>query len=143
MPHLKLYGKIDLTEKFADGLVVTDFKTGGSKTKSLIEKRDEEGRMGTLLRQLAMYSYLLSGENVTGSKLIFLEEDSKNKNAVYMTRISEEEIELLLRDIRDYDQMLSSGTWITRECLFKPYGSGDPDCPFCKKAEIYKIEKTL
>ncbi|HZX73911.1 MAG TPA: PD-(D/E)XK nuclease family protein, partial [Cyclobacteriaceae bacterium] len=138
MPHLRLYGKIDLTEKVIDGVIVTDFKTGNSKTKNVIEKRDEEGRMSSLLRQLAMYSYLLSGETVTRSKLLFLEEDPKAKNAVYETHISQEEIDLLVRDIREYDQLLANGKWVERPCNFTPYGSGDPDCPFCKKAEIYR-----
>ena len=143
LPHLKMYGKIDLTEKYEDSITVTDFKTGNSKTKGVIEKRDEEGRLTPLLRQLAMYSYLLNGQNVRESKLLFLEEDPKDKNAVYATHIGQEEIDLLVRDITEYDQSLSSGSWIARECQFKPYGAVQGECEFCKKAKIYNIEKTL
>lgn len=142
-PHLKMYGKIDLTEKFEDGIVVTDFKTGGSKTKGVIEKRDEEGRLSPLLRQLAMYSYLLTGQKISHSRLLFLEEDAKDKNAVYDTHITNEEIDLLIRDIREYDEALRGGTWVDRECHFKPYGGEQTECEYCKKAEIYKIEKSL
>jgi DNA helicase-2/ATP-dependent DNA helicase PcrA len=137
LPHLKMYGKIDLTEKVDEKLIVTDFKTGSSKTKNAIEKRDEEGRMSPLLRQLAMYSYLLSGQIVVESKLLFLEEDVKDKNAVYTTHIGPEEIDLLVRDIREYDQSLSDGSWVTRECHFKPYGGEYEECEYCKKAKIY------
>ncbi len=67
-PHLSIYGKIDLIERLAPSeLRVTDFKTGGVRKKSDIEKIDEEGRMSGYLRQLAMYSYLL--ENNSKSKV--------------------------------------------------------------------------
>jgi DNA helicase-2/ATP-dependent DNA helicase PcrA len=138
LPHLKMYGKIDLTEKYDNSITVTDFKTGNSKTKNAIEKRDEEGRLSSLLRQLAMYSYLLTGQDVSQSKLLFLEEDPKDKNAVYTTRIGQEEIDLLIRDIKEYDTALQDGTWTQRPCHFKPYGGEHQECEFCKKAEIYK-----
>src|SRR3989344_6471715 len=61
-PHLLMYGKIDLTERAEDGgITITDFKTGSSKTKSVIEKLDEENRLSSHMRQLAMYSYLVAG----------------------------------------------------------------------------------
>src|SRR5690606_32277584 len=86
-PHLQFYGKIDLTERFPDGtIVVTDFKTGSTKTSGVIEKRDDEGRLSSYIRQLAMYSYLLQGaekgKEVTASRLLFLEADTNDKNAV-------------------------------------------------------------
>jgi len=143
LPHLKMYGKIDLTETVDDGVIVTDFKTGSSKTKGVIEKRDEQGRLSTLLRQLAMYSYLLTGQKVSHSRLLFLEEDAKEKNAVYTTHITQEEIDLLVRDIKEYDEALKSGSWVTRECHFKPYGGDSTECDYCKKAQIYTIEKRL
>ncbi len=136
MPHLKMYGKIDLTEKYDEGIVITDFKTGSSKTKNIIEKRDEDGRQSSLLRQLAMYSYLLSGQNVSHSQLLFLEEDTKNKSAVYRTHIGDEEVDLLVRDIREYDQALSSGTWLARECHFKPYSGEQKECEYCARVRV-------
>ncbi len=138
LPHLKMYGKIDLTENYDDGIVVTDFKTGSGKTKGVIEKRDEEGRLSSLLRQLAMYSYLLTGQKVSNSKLLFLEEDHKDKNAVYSTSIGNEEIDLLVRDIKEYDEALKSGSWVSRECHFKPYGTDSTECEYCAKSKIYK-----
>ena len=145
LPHLKMYGKIDLTENYDDlpageagGIVVTDFKTGSSKTKGVIEKKDEQGRLSSLLRQLAMYSYLLSGQKISHSRLLFLEEDVKDKNAVYDTHITDEEIDLLVRDIKEYDEALKNGTWIKRECHFKPYGTDSAECEYCAKAVIYK-----
>lgn len=137
-PHLKMYGKIDLTENYEDGIVVTDFKTGSGKTKGVIEKRDEQGRLSSLLRQLAMYSYLLSGQKISHSKLLFLEEDAKDKNAVYQTHINQEEIDLLVRDIKEYDEALKNGTWVERECHFKPYGTDSTECEYCAKAKIYQ-----
>lgn len=136
-PHLQMYGKIDLTEYLPSGDIwVTDFKTGSSKTSGMIEKIDEEGRMSDLMRQLAMYSYLLSGENkelkVTSSKLLFLESDKGDKNALYQTRITDEQIDLLKRDIKEYDESLSSGEWLGRECGYKSYGSGKTECEYCK-----------
>ena len=136
-PHLHMYGKIDLTEYLPSGEVyVTDFKTGSSKTTGVIEKIDEEGRMSDLMRQLTMYSYLLSGDNnnvkVTNSKLLFLESDAGDKNSFYQTRITEEQIDLLKRDIKEYDNALSSGTWLGRECHFKPYGNKSHECEYCK-----------
>jgi hypothetical protein len=115
---------------------VTDFKTGSSKTTGAIEKIDDEGRMSDLMRQLAMYSYLLLGDSseikVTNSKLLFLESELSDKNAFYQTRITEEQIDLLKRDIKEYDESLLNGTWIERECHFKPYGSNSCECEYCK-----------
>jgi DNA helicase-2/ATP-dependent DNA helicase PcrA len=142
-PHLLMYGKIDLTEYLENGEVyVTDFKTGSSKTTGVIEKIDDEGRMSDLMRQLAMYSYLLSGDSgdvkVTNSKLLFLESDPSDKNAFYQTRITTEQIDLLKRDIKEYDEALLSGNWIERECHFKPYGSNVRECEYCKMWENIK-----
>lgn len=141
-PHLNMYGKIDLIERLSKGdLRVTDFKTGSLKTRSSIEKEDSDGRLSSYMRQLAMYSYLINGVEanslVRESQLEFLEADPLNKDALYNTTITEEHIDLLKRDIADYDESLKDGTWIDRECKFKSYGS-DTECPNCKRALIYK-----
>ncbi len=138
-PHLRLYGKIDLTERLSpDEVMVTDFKTGSSKTKSTIEKRDDEERLSSFIRQLAMYSYLISGAEkgttVTSSKLLFVEEDPKEKDTVYSTTIGDEEIELLRHDIADYDQSLKEGSWVERPCYFKSYGK-ETECSYCALAK--------
>ena len=139
-PNLSMYGKIDLTEHFPDGtIMVTDFKTGSSKTPGIIEKIDDEGRMSGLLRQLAMYSYLIrgaEGKDVTESRLLFLEEDPKNKNALYRTHITSEAVDLLIRDISDYQNLLISGEWVSRPCGNIGYGKGE--CEYCKMAEMLK-----
>jgi len=139
-PHLLMYGKVDLTEYLRGGEVyVTDFKTGSSKTTGMIEKIDDEGRLSDLMRQLAMYSYLLAGNDgdtkVTNSKLLFLESEPSDKNAFYQTRINQEQIDLLKRDIKEYDEALSSGSWIDRECHFKPYGANSRECEYCKMSK--------
>lgn len=141
IPHLLMYGKIDLTERLGDGtLAVTDFKTGKSKTKNIIEKLDDEGRPSSYMRQLAMYSYLIHGAEkklVSNSRLLFLEADEKDKNVLYSTRIDDEQIDLLLRDIRDYDNLLKSGEWVSGSCNFNSYGKYT-ECEYCKRAKIYK-----
>ena len=141
-PHLSCYGKIDLTERLEPGVVdVTDFKTGGAKAKSAIEKLDEEGRPSSLLRQLAMYSYLIQGAEkgtvVRTSRLLFLEADPESKDAVYQASITEEDISLLERDIKDYDALMQNGEWVRRPCDAKLYGSSK-ECEYCAKArELY------
>lgn len=135
-PGLNFYGKIDLTERFSSSeITVTDFKTGSPKTPNTIEKRDEEGRLSTYMRQLAMYSYLLTGvekKEVTTSRLHFLEAKAGDKNMLYATHIGNEELDLLIRDIREYDTSFKSGTWISRPCHFKAYGSGNETCLYCE-----------
>ncbi len=140
-PELKIYGKIDLIEKLNDKDVrVTDFKTGSVRKKSDIEKLDEEGRMSGNLRQLAMYSYLLGQSsrklNVTESRLEFLEAKSP-KEIFYDRVITEKEIELLKKDIGDYDELVKTGGWINRECHYNSYGK-NTECGYCKMAEIFK-----
>ncbi len=139
-PDLTMYGKIDLTERFPDGrLVVTDFKTGTSKTSGVIEKKDDEGRLSSYMRQLAMYSYLIygaeKGKVVDSSRLLFLEADAEDKNGVYSTHVGQEEIDLLVRDFSDYVQLVSSGEWVNRPCNFKPFGSGSSVCEHCELAK--------
>jgi len=146
-PELSFYGKIDLTEQLGDGQVrVTDFKTGGVKTKSEIEKRDDNGKLSDYMRQLAMYSYLIENTDkntkVLQSQLEFLEAKDDGKNAIYKTQITSEEIDLLVVDIAEYDYALKSGDWIARPCNFKSYGTAK-ECPYCTKAKIYIEKKPL
>lgn len=134
-------GKIDLFEQDGGRMRVTDFKTGKTRTAREIEKEDEEGRLSSYLRQLAMYSYLLNRafkkEDVDISRLYFIEE-SDAKKAIYSTRIVDEHIGLLIRDIKDYDAMMRSGVWTERECNAKTWGSGDTECEYCKRAKMYQ-----
>ena len=142
-PHLSIYGKVDLIEELSDKDVrVTDFKTGNPRKKSDIEKIDEEGRMSDYMRQLAMYSYLLEQSrkqkvNVSESRLEFLEAKNE-KESFYNTVINKEQINLLIKDIKDYDNMVKGGKWIDRPCNFKSYGKANAICKYCKMAEIYK-----
>ncbi len=142
-PNLTMYGKIDLTERFPDPaisgtggtIIVTDFKTGSSKTTGVIEKLDDENRLSGMMRQLAMYSYLIrgsEGNDVTESRLLFLEEDLKQKNALYRTHVNGEQIELLIRDIADYQNLLMSGEWVDRPCNSKPFGKST-ECEYCAR----------
>ena len=140
--HLQITGKIDLVEKIEEGVVrVTDFKTGGVKKKGEIEKDTEEGRMSNYRRQLAMYTYLIDrtteGQTrVVESRLEFLEGEGQ-KDAMYVTTISSDDVKALVKDINDFDQLLSSGDWVHRECNFKAWKSGEV-CEYCKLSEIYK-----
>jgi RecB family exonuclease len=139
-PNLQMYGKIDLTEYNPRGeICVTDFKTGSVKTKGVIEKINERGQMSDLMRQLSMYSYLLRGEKndikVSKSKLLFLEAPKGDKNAMYQTTVTEEQIDLLKKDIKEYNEALSSGSFVERVCNFKPYGTGSTECEYCKMAK--------
>ncbi len=142
-PHLNIYGKVDLIEILdKKDVQVTDFKTGSPRKKSEIEKVDEEGRMSDYLRQLAMYSYLLSEspkwkKNVTESKLEFVQ--AKNQTEYfYKTFIDREHIDLLVRDITDYDKFIKSGEWTDRPCHYKSFGKAEAVCEYCKRSEIYK-----
>ncbi len=138
-PNLIMHGKIDLTERYPDGtIVVTDFKTGKSKTAGVVEKMTEDGRLSSLMRQLAMYSYLIEGVEgawVSESRLLFLEEGDA-KHALYQTRVERDTVELLVKDIHDYQELLLSGKWTERPCNAKSYGSQSP-CESC--ARIQKI----
>lgn len=146
-PNLSMYGKIDLTERSSSGdIVVTDFKTGSVKTAGMIEKVTDEGRLSDYMRQLAMYSYLVRGaekKDVTHSRLLFVEADKEKftsksaGNALYETHIENEQIDLLIRDIKDYDKALREGIWTDQECHYKPYGT-QTECEYCKLAKIFK-----
>lgn len=140
--HLNIYGKIDLIEKLSkDNVRVVDFKTGNPRKKTDIEKIDEEGRMSDYMRQLAMYSFLLKESrkqkiNIEESRLEFLEAKNE-KDRFYSTVIGEEKIELLIKDIKNYDQLVKTGEWINRPCNYNSYGK-NTECEYCKMAEIYK-----
>jgi DNA helicase-2/ATP-dependent DNA helicase PcrA len=140
-PHLNIYGKIDLIENLdAKNVRVTDFKTGSVRKKGEIEKKDTEGRMSSYLRQLAMYSYLLKQSpkwkvDVRESRLEFLEAKDE-KEAFYDRVITQKEIDLLVEDIKDYDNLIKNGEWINRSCNYNSYGK-NTECEYCKMAEIY------
>jgi RecB family exonuclease len=140
-PSLMMYGKIDLTEKLENGdVIITDFKTGSVKTKSMIEKETEDGKLSDYMRQLAMYSYLVFGAEkkvVKISKLLFVEADKGDKNALYETYISNQQVDLLIKDIKEYDEQLKSGEWASRECQHKGYGQ-KTKCEYCDLAKMFK-----
>ncbi|MCX6752235.1 MAG: ATP-dependent DNA helicase [Candidatus Nomurabacteria bacterium] len=140
-PHLNVYGKIDLIENLNDKSVrVTDFKTGSVRKKVDIEKIDEHGRMSSYMRQLSMYSYLLKQSpkwkaDVSESRLEFLEAKNE-KESIYSTLIKKEQIDLLIKDIKDYDESAKKGEWVDRPCNYNSYGK-NTECEYCKMAEIY------
>lgn len=139
--NLKIYGKVDLTERTKEGaIIITDFKTGSVKTVRDIEKEDEEGRLSNLMRQLTMYSYLVrqsEKKDVYSCKLHFLEAKESDKNKIYSTHITDGQIEMLRGDIAEYKEFLVSGEWINRPCYAKIYGV-NKECEYCKLAkEIY------
>jgi len=154
-PHLNIYGKLDLVETLLKGEVrVTDFKTGSVRKKSEIEKENEEWRMSSYLRQLAMYSYLIEKStknkiSVSESRLEFLEakdpKPARNADSIataggetfYDRIITEKEIDLLVQDIKDYDELVKNGKWSERSCHYNSYGK-NTECEYCKRAEIYK-----
>jgi DNA helicase-2/ATP-dependent DNA helicase PcrA len=143
-PHLNLYGKIDLIENLSTNSVrVTDFKTGSVRKKNEIEKLDEEGRMSGYLRQLSMYAYLITQNKkwkseVSESRLEFLE--AKNPKEIFYDRvITAKEIDLLVKDIKDYDEIVKKGEWVNRPCNYNSYGK-NTECEYCKMAEIYKMD---
>lgn len=141
--HLTITGKIDVVEEIiTDEVRVTDWKTGNTKSKNEIEKVDDEGRMSGLLRQLAMYSYLIDGSTkgnttVTESRLVFLEAKDGDKDAVHSRRITTDDMARLKQDIVDYDTLVRDGSWMTRPCRAKTYGIGDT-CEYCAMAKIFK-----
>ena len=90
-----------------------------------------------------MYTYLLQGTpkwnniKVAESRLEFLE--AKNpKESIYSHIVTPEEIELLIKDIEDYDKLVKSGEWVSRECHYNSYGKATV-CEYCKMAEIYNL----
>jgi hypothetical protein len=141
-PNLNIYGKLDLIENLdAKNVRVTDFKTGGVRKKSEIEKVDSAGRMSSYLRQLAMYSYFIKqspkwNADVRESRLEFLEAKNE-KESIYNTVIQKEQIDLLIQDIKDYSESLKKGDWYSRPCNYNSYGKATV-CEYCKMAEIYK-----
>jgi DNA helicase II / ATP-dependent DNA helicase PcrA len=142
-PHLSMYGKIDLTERYPNGDVsVTDFKTGKVKTTNEIEKETSNGQLSDYMRQLVMYSYLIKGAEkgtaVTSSRLLFVEADKKDKNSLYEARITDSQIELLIKDIKEYDENIKSGEWVSRACLHKGYGDNS-DCEYCTLSKSFML----
>src|SRR3989344_5600320 len=141
-PHLHIYGKLDLVEFLTpESVRVTDFKTGSVRKKSDIEKIDEEGRLSNYMRQLAVYSFLIERNpkwkvHVGQSRLEFLE--AKNAGDLfYDTVVDDEHINMLVKDITDYDALVKSGEWLKRPCNYNSYGK-NTECEYCKLAEIYK-----
>lgn len=141
-PEIEITGKIDATQTFPDqSFAVTDFKTGKVKGAREIEKAGEARPLSDLVRQLAMYSYLIHAEDpdkkVSLSRLLFLEAEDGDANAVYETKISQEQIELLRQDLKDYSRFISSGDWIDLPCDFKPFGK-QKECEYCSLVKKLK-----
>lgn len=141
-PDLTITGKIDLVEYLDDATVlVTDFKTGTTRKKTEIEKITSDGRLSDYMRQLAMYSFLLQQHSrgivsVERSRLCFLEEEGST-DRLYSTHISDETVNHLLADIKEYDTRLKDGSWVAMACGYKGWGANDT-CPYCARAAMYR-----
>ncbi|MBP9851916.1 MAG: ATP-dependent helicase [Candidatus Pacebacteria bacterium] len=142
LPDLLITGKIDLLESdTGEDVKVTDFKTGKTKSAKDVEKLDDEGRLSDYMRQLAMYSYLINNtqkgrQRVISSRLYFVEEETSAK-AIYQTTIDSEQIDLLIRDMKEYDTFMKNGEWTERPCNWKGFGGKETECPYCKRAKMY------
>jgi len=155
-PNLTIYGKLDLIEFLPNSsdklssVRVTDFKTGSVRKKSEIEKINDEGRMSNYMRQLAMYSFLIERNpkwklNASESRLEFLEalpapggRAGKNeKESIYDTVIGKDKIDLLVQDIKDYNDLVKTGGWTSMSCKYNSYGK-NTECPYCRLSMIYK-----
>jgi len=87
-----------------------------------------------------MYSFLIKKslkKEVFESRLEFLEAINK-KEIFYSTFIDQEKINLLIKDIKDYDFYIKKGEWTDRKCNFKTYGKIGAECKYCKMAQIFK-----
>jgi DNA helicase-2/ATP-dependent DNA helicase PcrA len=147
--HLSIVGKVDVVEEIITGEVrVTDWKTGGVKTSTEIEKSDDAGHMSGLLRQLAMYSYLIHGQSkgnleVSESRLVFIEAKKGDKHAVHLRKITTDDIERLRTELQEYDTLLKNGEWITQPCRTKLYGN-ETECPYCARARLlYAVDTAI
>ena len=69
--------------------------------------------------------------DVSEGRLEFVEAEN-----IYDTVIKKEQIDLLVQDIKDYDELVKSGEWVERECHYNSYGK-NTECEYCKMAEIY------
>ena len=56
---------------------------------------------------------------------------------LYDRVITSKEIDLLVKDIKDYDSLVKTGEWVNRPCHYNSYGK-NTQCEYCKMAEIYK-----
>ena len=74
---------------------------------------------------------------VISSRLYFVEEEAAAK-AMYTAHINTEHIDLLVRDMKEYDAYMKSGEWTERPCNWKGYGGKETECPYCKRAKMYK-----
>ena len=78
------------------------------------------------------------------SRLFYLESLKNDKNILYSIHISKEQVDLLKKDIADYDMFIKSGEWVNRPCNYNSYGRAggragkNTECEYCKMAEIYK-----
>ena len=63
--------------------------------------------------------------------------EAKNqKESFYDISIDIEQIRLLIKDIKNYDDLVKGGDWIKRPCNYNSYGK-NTECEYCKMAEIY------
>ena len=86
-----------------------------------------------------MYTYLITnaskGTEVYACRLLFLEALSDDKDAIYQKTITGDEVELLRKDIQDYDALVRSGEWVRRPCHAKSYGK-ESECEHCARARV-------
>ena len=82
-------------------------------------------------------AFLSSPAASTCRRTVRRPEASDEKERIYDTVVTQDQIQALITDIEEYDESIQSGEWPTRPCNYNSYGK-NTDCEYCKMAEIYR-----
>lgn len=128
-PEIKLTGKIDKMEFLQDRSVkVTDFKTGGHKTRNEIEGKTKNSN-GDIKRQLVFYNLLLNKYQnnkykMTIGEIDFVQPDEKLRNRKELFYISPAEVSELESLIKKTAKEIMNMEFLNLRCK-------DKKCKYC------------
>ncbi len=128
-----LHGKLDAVIDTGDDLLVFDYKTKGKMSENEIRGKTKTSD-GGYFRQLVFYRLLLENQHAYRGKriipsLVFLTPDEKGECKIQTLEITESDIEIVRKDIRNLIESVWSGEVIRMRC-------DDPQCEWCSLISI-------
>ena len=125
---IPIHGKLDAIVESGDEVLVFDYKTRQAMSVNKIKGETKDSN-GDYFRQLVFYKFLLIGEPRWKTRriepaLVFVKPDDKGRCPIITLPITEEDIEIVKKQIQSVIDSVWSGAIATAKCA-------DPACEWC------------
>lgn len=132
---IAIKGSVDRVDEVSGQYIVTDFKTGETKTRGVVEGSTKDSN-GDYLRQILFYRMIMERMDekvkVARGQVYFVLRDDKGKVVTHDFELTDDLVSRLTEELEHTFGEIMSGTFLTKGCHEK-------DCEFCRLRESLEI----